>query len=177
MIFGKYVGLRAIEKADLPLLLAWRNRPGMRRYFREYRELNLMNQEYWFENIVQKDKSTVMFAITDLKSGALLGACGLCYINWVNRNADFSIYIGDSDAYVDKKFAPDAGATLLKYGFDELNLHRIYVEVFDFDKPKVGLMKKLGFRLEGTHRETHWSEGRWNNSLIYGKLRTDGRNE
>lgn len=171
MISGKYVGLRAIEKEDLTLMLHWRNRPQFRQYFREYRELNFMNQELWFDNIVRKDRNIIMFSIVDLKSGNLLGACGLCYINWINRNADFSLYIGDSDAYIDKKFAPDAGKVLLNYGFNELNLHRVYAEVFDFDKPKQALMKHLGFRLEGTHRETHWSNGRWNDSLMYGILK------
>jgi RimJ/RimL family protein N-acetyltransferase len=173
MISGKYVGLRAIEKGDLPVMLHWRNLPHFRRYFREYRELSFMNQEYWFENIVQNDRNTLMFSIVDLQRGNLLGACGLCYINWINRNADFSIYIGDSIAYIDRKFAPDAGSVLLQYGFNELNLHRVYAEVFDFDNPKQGLMKKLGFRLEGTHRETHWSDGKWNNSLMYGILKND----
>jgi RimJ/RimL family protein N-acetyltransferase len=173
MISGKYVGLRAIEKDDLQQMLHWRNLPQFRQYFREYRELNFMNQEYWFENIVQKDRNTIMFSIVDLKNGNLLGSCGLCYINWINRNADFSLYIGASDAYIDKKFAPDAGKVLLKYGFNELNLHRVYAEVFDFDTQKQALMKRLGFRLEGEHRETHWSEGRWNNLLMYGVLKND----
>ena len=173
MISGKYIGLRAIEKEDLPMMLHWRNSPQFRRYFREYRELNIMNQESWFENVVQKDRNTIMFSIVDLKKGSLIGACGLCYIDWINRNADFSLYIGASEAYIDKKFAPDAGKILLKYGFNELNLHRVYAEVFDFDKPKHVLMKQLGFQLEGTHRETHWSDGTWNDSLIYGIIKND----
>jgi RimJ/RimL family protein N-acetyltransferase len=173
MIYGKYIGLRAIEKEDLPMLLHWRNSPWFRQYFREYRELSAMNQELWFENIVQKDRNTVMFSIVDKKTGDLLGACGLCYIDWINRNEDFSLYIGTSDAYIDKKFAPDAGKSLLKYGFNELNLHRVYAEVFDFDKPKQALMKQLGFQLEGTNRQTHWSYGKWNDSFLYGILKDD----
>ena len=108
MISGKYAGLRAIEKDDLPMMLHWRNRPQFRQYFREYRELNFMNQEHWFENIVLKNRNLIMFSIVDIKKGDLLGACGLCYINWINRNADFSLYIGVSDVYIDKKFASDA---------------------------------------------------------------------
>jgi RimJ/RimL family protein N-acetyltransferase len=173
MITGRYIGLRAIERGDLPQMLQWRNIPQFRRYFREYRELNFMNQESWFENIILKDSNTIMFSVIDKRKGTLLGACGLCYINWINRNADFSLYIGAADAYIDKKYAPDAGKALLQYGFDELNLHRVYAEVFDFDTPKQALMKQLGFTLEGTHRETHWSEGKWNNSMLYGILKNE----
>ena len=50
MLIGEQVGLRAIEKKDLPVLLKWRNQTEFRRYFREYRELNTANQDSWFEN-------------------------------------------------------------------------------------------------------------------------------
>jgi len=173
MISGSVTGLRAIEKEDIFQLLEWRNLPGLRKYFREYRELNYMNQERWFENIVQKDRNTLMFSIVDRNSNALIGACGLCYIDWIQRNADFSLYIGAGNVYIDEKFAPDSGKILIRYGFDELNLHRIYAEVFEFDTPKQKLMDILGFKLEGTLRQTHWSEGKWNDSLVYGILKSD----
>jgi RimJ/RimL family protein N-acetyltransferase len=170
MIEGQVVGLRAIERADLPQLLAWRNRPEFRRYFREFRELGSAEQEQWYESRVLRDPSTKMFAIVDRNSGALLGACGLCYIDWVNRSADFSIYIGHDDLYVDKLYAVDAGRVLLRYGFGELGLHRVWSEIYDFDQTKRELLPSLGFTLDGRHRETHWAEGAWHDSLFYGIL-------
>ena len=44
MLTGELTGLRAIEEEDLPELLSWRNDPRMRRYFREYRELNMKDK-------------------------------------------------------------------------------------------------------------------------------------
>jgi len=44
MIKGQHTALRAIEREDLPSLLSWRNDPELRRYFREYRELNFQQQ-------------------------------------------------------------------------------------------------------------------------------------
>ena len=136
MLKGKYVGLRAIEASDLEQLLLWRNQPNYRRYFREYRELNHANQMNWFDSKVLKDKSTEMFSIVDIDTGELLGACGLCYIDWVNRNADFSIYIGKNDVYIDDKYAMDAAKIMMKYGFEELNLHRLWSEIYSFDDAK-----------------------------------------
>ena len=89
MLKGEYVGLRSVEKNDLPILLEWRNQPEYRQFFREYRELNLENQNRWFDIKVMEDSSTIMFTIIDLQNGEILGACGLCYIDWINRNADF----------------------------------------------------------------------------------------
>lgn len=170
MLKGKYVGLRAIEESDLSQLLLWRNHPNYRRYFREYRELSQTNQGNWFDSKVLNDKSTEMFSIVDVNTGELLGACGLCYIDWINRNADFSIYIGKDDLYIDERYAIDAAQVMMKYGFEELNLHRLWSEIYSFDEAKKVMFDRLGFKLEGVHKETHWTEGKWCDSLFYGYI-------
>lgn len=173
MLKGKYVGLRAIEESDLSQLLLWRNQPNYRRYFREYRELSQTNQRNWFDSKVLNDKSTEMFSIVDVNTGELLGACGLCYIDWINRNADFSIYIGKDDLYIDERYAIDAAQVMMKYGFEELNLHRLWSEIYSFDEAKKVMFDRLGFKLEGVHKETHWTEGKWCDSLFYGYVMYD----
>ena len=170
MLKGSFVGLRAIERADLSILLEFRNKPEYRRYFREYRELSMENQNIWYDEIVMKDPKTVMFSIIELESDRLLGACGLCYIDWINKNADFSIYIGADNLYIDDKFAPDAALIMARYGFEELGLHRLWAEIYDFDDLKRNFFEKFGFKLEGRHRETHWSESKWHDSLFYSLL-------
>lgn len=174
MLNGEHVGLRAIESRDLPQLLEWRNQPGLRRYFREYRELNLTQQQQWFESKVNGDPSTRMFAIVD-KQGGLLGACGLCYIDWVNRTADFSIYLGVDGIYIDSVLAPDAARVMIRYAYEELGLHRLWSEIYAFDHAKQGFFTTLGFSLDGRHRQTHWAEGAWHDSLYYSLLSTDPR--
>jgi RimJ/RimL family protein N-acetyltransferase len=172
MIKGQFTALRAIERDDLSQLLAWRNQPELRRYFREYRELNLEQQLSWFNLKVNNDASTRMFSIVD-QEGKLLGAAGLCYIDWINRTADFSIYLGWQGLYIDHKFAPDAARTLIKYGFEELGLNRLWSEIYSFDQAKVIFFNKLGFHLDGQHRQTHWAENAWHDSLFFSLLACD----
>ena len=173
MIEGRLTGLRAVEDSDLAQLLAWRNRPGLRRCFREYRELNATQQRQWFDTKVNGDPSTRMFAIVELATQRLLGACGLCYIDWVNRTADFSIYLGADDLYIDERLAPDAARTLIRYGFEELGLHRLWSEIYAFDHAKTVFFEALGWHLDGRHRQTHWAEGAWHDSLYFSLLSTD----
>lgn len=173
MIEGKETYLRALEESDLKPLLEWRNKPEFRKYFREYRELSWDQQLSWYENIVLKDDKVRMFAIVRRNDDALLGACGLCYIDHVNRNADFSIYIGKDDLYIDDRYAVDAAKILLAYGFDELNLHRVWAEIYSIDKAKIEFFNTLRFMQEGVHRETHWTDGKWVNSLFFGMLRDE----
>lgn len=177
MLTGKIVGLRAIEKLDLPLLMEWRNKPEFRVFFREYRELNSINQLQWFEKYVMNDPCTRMFAIVDIETKELIGACGLCYIDWINRSADFSIYIGKDNMYIDSKYAIDAAKVMQNYSFDELNLHRLWAEIYSIDEKKKVFFQTLEFHLEGTFKETHWTLGKWVDSLYYAKLnnnRIDG---
>lgn len=173
MLKGNFTALRAMERNDLLQLLEWRNLPEFRRYFREYRELNWENQIKWYEERVLNDPQTIMFSLVELSSGILLGAGGLCYVNWVNRNADLSLYIGSESKYIDECFAPDAARVLIDYGFGELGLHRLYAEIYDFDNPKQILFDNLGFVLEGRHRHTCWKEGEWHDSLFYSLLDSD----
>ena len=173
MIKGKIVGLRAVEEKDLEQLLEWRNRPEYRKFFREYREINFESQKRWFESKVISDEHTRMFSIVDIKTGQLLGACGLCYIDWPNRCADFSIYIGKDNLYIDDTFAVEAGELLIKYGFEELNLHRLWCEIYDIDDNKKLLFDNLGFVQEALHKETHWTEGKWVDSLYYRLIRKE----
>ena len=175
MITGRLTALRAIEERDLGQLLAWRNRPELRRYFREYRELNSTQQRAWFDAKVNGDAATRMFAIEEGSTGRLLGACGLCYVDWVNRTADFSIYIGADEIYIDEQWAPDAAISLLRYGFEELGLNRLWSEIYAFDAPKTAFFERLGFQLDGRHRQTHWAQGAWHDSLYFSLLATDAR--
>lgn len=168
MLKGNYTGLRAIERDDLELLRAWRNRPEYRKYFREFREISIEQQLSWYESVQRKNSDAKMFAIIDLENGELIGACGLCYLDQFNRSADLSIYIGTNGCYIDEKFAPDAAKTLITYGFDELNLHRIWSEIYSIDQKKQKLFKEIGLKHDGTLRQTHWTGGAWCDSLYFG---------
>lgn len=173
MLKGETVGLRAIEESDLDTLLRWRNQPEYRQFFREYRELGMENQRRWFEGKVLGDEHTRMFSVVDLGTGDLLGACGLCYIDWPNQCADFSIYIGKDHVYIDDKYAIDAARIMIDYGFRELNLHRLWAEIYETDEKKKKMFAKLGFQHEATHRSTHWTGGRWVDSWYYRLLREE----
>ena len=169
MIKGEKVGLRAVEFTDLNKLQEWRNKPEFRQFFRENRELNWDQQKTWFTDKVNRDPNTRMFSIVSLANTHLIGACGLCYIDWVNGSADLSLYIGHNDLYIDKVYAPDTVETLVQYAFDEMRLHRLWTEVYSFDEKKQALFRSLGFQ-ETIHRETYWKDGKWNDSVFFSLL-------
>ena len=56
----------------------------------------------WFNEKVNKDDTTLMFAIINNENEQLIGCCGLVY-KWVHRHADLSLYIGWDNSYIDSK--------------------------------------------------------------------------
>ncbi len=171
---GEHVKLRAIIPDDLEPLRLWRNRPDYRRFFREYRDITPAMQQGWYDHVVLLDDRVHMFAITTRKGGRLLGACGLCYLDQRNSSADFSIYIGADNLYIDEKYAPETGKLLLHYGFETLKLHRMWAEIYAIDEAKKMLLPALGFSLDGRHREAYKMENDvYVDCLFYGLLKRD----
>ena len=171
MLKRKLIGLVAIEREDLKQLRDWRNNADFRKHFREYRELNMANQEDWFEKKVMKDPTTMMFSVRRLSDNELIGVCGFVYINWVHRHADLSLYIGWNDEYIDETgYAEDACIELLRYGFHELALNKVWTEIYEFDIKKKNLYDKIGFIQDGLLRQNYFYEGKWWDSRIISLL-------
>lgn len=159
---GNLVRLVPLEQEDLEPLRQWRNNPEFRKYFREYRVISKEMQQNWYRSKVLGDPGTMMFAIRDLRTDELLGCCGLCYINWVHRNADLSLYIGWQNAYIDTVgYAEESCRLLFAYGFQELGLEKIWTEIYEFDEPKYALYQKLGFQQDGLLRRQYQYDGKF----------------
>ena len=175
MIKGKLVGLRAVEKEDLELLKQWRNIEEFRRNFREVRELNQANQEAWFEKSCINNPNDFMFTIVELETGEAIGACGLLYINWVIRSADFSFYIGKDELYIDSNgYAEESARLLINYGFNTLNLHKVWMELYEYDNKKIDFFKnKLRFVVDGILRDNCYEEGKYFDGVIISFLCSD----
>lgn len=169
MITGKTLGLTAITEEDLPMLMEWRNNEDMRQFYREYRELNLHMQTEWYKNIVNSDKNTIMFAIRAIESNELLGCCGLTYINWVNRNAELSLYIGEGNAYIDSR-AYEALGLLIKYGFEQIGMKKLWIECYEIDVKRIKMCEDFSFHLDGVLRCNVFHNNKWFSSKIFSLL-------
>lgn len=169
MIKGNIVGLRAVEREDLCLFRDWRNITSFRKHFREVRELSLVDQEKWFESLQTSKSINFMFTIVDLESNKPIGAAGILYVNWINRSGDFSFYIGDNESYIDEEgIAKEAASLLINYGFNNLNLNKIWMELYEFDTKKINFFKKeFAFKTDGILRQNCFEQGKyWDSHII-----------
>lgn len=173
MIQGKKIFLTAIEEKDLATILQWRNSQQLQIFFREHKLLNLKEQYRWFNKITKNiNNEEYFFKIVLLESNEPVGVVGVNYINWINRNCQLSIYIGKEDYYIDDfGWAYEALVLLEKYVFDTLNLHKIYVEVYEIDKKKINFLTTNSYMTEAKLKEQVFVKGKYYSSVILTKTK------
>jgi RimJ/RimL family protein N-acetyltransferase len=101
-----------------------------------------------------------------------LGHVGLYRIDHRVRSAEFAILIGDKGSW-GKGLGRRCTTFMVEYGFDQLNLNRIYLEVLATNSRAVELYKKIGFVEEGRLRCGQFKEGRYVDVLVMGLLRDE----
>ena len=102
----------------------------------------------------------------------LIGNCGLFGFDWKNRFAEFGILIGEKDAW-GHGYGTDAARLILRFGFDELNLNRVWLRVYDFN-PRAGrAYKKAGYVQEGIYRQALYREGAYHDIHVMSVLRDE----
>jgi RimJ/RimL family protein N-acetyltransferase len=122
------------------------------------------------------DKDDFFFAIKTIQDNRPIGDINLTGIDWIHRNAYLGISIGEREEW-GKGYGTDAVRVILRYAFNELNLQRVSLTVFDYNHRAKRAYEKAGFRMEGRQRGFLKREGqRWD--LIYmGILRREWESE
>ena len=121
---------------------------------------------------IRQSHDRYIFAVRDKNDNKLVGVTGFENILWNNGTAVIYIGIGDSLSR-GKGFGSEALSLTLEFGFQELNLHRIQLNVLSYNKPAVKLYEKLGFKKEGTYREFIHRDGKRYDMYLYGILRPE----
>jgi RimJ/RimL family protein N-acetyltransferase len=95
-------------------------------------------------------------------------------INHPLKEAELFILIGNPAAQ-GHHYAQMAVLQFLDIAFVELDLHRIWVDVPDYNHIAMNLFKRLCFTIEGSLRSTHFLNGEWKNSTVMGLLEDEYR--
>lgn len=161
MLYGERVRLRGIEREDIPTFVRWFNDPEVRSYLLMYEPMSKAKEERWFESHLEK-MNEFLYAIEAPVEGnwVHIGNIGLHQVDWKNRTAIFGIVLGEKSLW-GQGYGTDATRTMLRFAFCELNLHRVELEVFDFNPRAVRCYEKAGFRHEGVRRQAHFRNGRY----------------
>lgn len=166
MISGKKVQLRGITHKDAPLIYQWANREDLRDLTGTLYPISEYEHEQWIKKVTTDSKQK-LFAI--YAGDRCIGTIGLKNIDYFSSNAELFISIGEeSPDFVGG--GTDAVNTLVDFSFKHLNLHKIYLHVFESNKRAIRCYEKAGFNVEGKLLEHHFGQGKYENVLVMGRI-------
>lgn len=170
---GKKVRIRALEKKDLDTVMLWVNDPEITKNLSALflYPTSQEQEEKWLDNIRNFESTDKVFAFETL-DGIYLGNLGLHRINWKDRNAELGIAIAKKENW-GKGYGTDAVLTLLDFAFNRMNLHRIYLRVWDFNQRAIKSYEKCGFKKEGILRQGHFDDGKYHDVITMGILKEE----
>lgn len=125
-----------------------------------------------FEETNGKMSNSVELRLRTLDDDTLIGFVALFNIEWNNQCAKLAIGIGDG-AFRGKGYGTDALRIILRYGFCELNLHRIGLDVISYNKRAIRAYEKVGFQVEGVLREAVLRDGEKYDRVLMSILRSE----
>jgi|SRR6266496_1121693 len=116
------------------------------------------------------DPDNIWLAITRLNDGRQIGGIGL-RVELEHHHAELGYWLGVQ--YWRQGYATEAAQAVLRYGFEELGLHRIFASHFKQNPASARVLKKLGMRYEGCQRQHLLKWDQFVDSELYGLLRQE----
>lgn len=173
MLKGKKVTLRPIREENLNDFIAWFNDMEVTRYLISYLPMTEASEKKWIEETTTKRKPVFVIEARDEEGRETsIGVCGLNRVNYKDGNAELGITIGEKK-YWGKGLGTEALTLLIDYGFNFLNLHKIYSGAIEPNIGSIKLHQKLGFVQEGKRKEQAFSNGQYLDLIEFGLLREE----
>lgn len=124
----------------------------------------------YLERIINDDSRVDFFIMLDDK---IIGEVVLNEMDDYNAS-NIRIAIFD-EKHHNKGYGSFAMKKAMAYGFNELNLHRIELSVYDFNHRGIKVYKRLGFVEEGIKRESYKDKNGYHNEITMSILKKEFR--
>lgn len=107
-------------------------------------------------------------AVVTKENNKLIGACSIHISSPRNREG----WIGYcyNREYWRKGYASEAANEIIRFGFEDLNLHRIFATCDPNNIGSAKVLEKIGMKREGRLRQHKWRKREWRDSSLYSIL-------
>ncbi|MBN8180086.1 GNAT family N-acetyltransferase [Roseibium aggregatum] len=170
--------LRPMEQGDAEALHAYQSLPEVARFqFWEPRSLEEIRSKLtkWADMKCLDGEGTLAFAVEERKDGGVIGDVSLRVTNVEARQGTIGFTLNPQ--YQGRGFATEAGRALLRMGFEDLGLHRIFASCDARNNASWGVMERLGMRREAHFREHALFKGGWDEEFYYAILEDEWREQ
>lgn len=168
--------LRNFKESDLNDYRAIRSSPEFQRYYSE-EDAAIEKSDYLLELFIsqasENPRLNYQLAIENM-AGTLIGSCGIRVVSEEEKQGSFGCEIAKE--FWHQGFALEASQTLFNFGFQTLELHRIYAETISENSDAIALAKRLGMHLEAELRENRFFRNKWWNTAILAILSSEWKN-
>ena len=171
MLKGEKCVLRPLRMEDAKILSEIANDIEVRDYLSNVFPYTEIVEENFIKSLSsQKVPTDIVFGIEI--DGKLIGTVGIHRINWASRNGYLGIAIFDK-GFWNRGIGTEATSLILKYAFEYLNLHKILLEVYEYNERAIRVYEKLGFKREGILRKNHYLKGKYHDVIVMGILQEE----
>jgi [ribosomal protein S5]-alanine N-acetyltransferase len=165
---GEKIYLRAIELRDANEdYLSWLNDDETTRGLASGVFPSSIEELKSYVDSAIKTKNVIMLAICDRTNDLHIGNIKLDHFDWVSRTCELGLLIGNK-AYWGKGIGHEVCTLTLQYAFDDLNVRRVMLAVYENNPAAIRLYEKLGFQHEGCLRKHVFEGGEYYNKLYMG---------
>ncbi|HEX6097482.1 MAG TPA: GNAT family protein [Thermoanaerobaculia bacterium] len=165
MIAGEHTILRAFERDDAERCYRWMNDPNIVRTLKSRYPIAFQNEMEWLDRAMHEGVNERHFAIERKDDRTHIGNASIHDIDWVSRTAAFGLFIGEPSAW-NRGFGSDAIRTLVRFAFEEMNLRKLRISVFEYNDRAKHVLETQGFAQEGRLRREFYREGSYHDLLI-----------
>ncbi|MFX1497952.1 MAG: GNAT family N-acetyltransferase [Promethearchaeota archaeon] len=151
-IKGKTIDLLPTNLKHSNLYTKWLNNPETRIYIRNQIPKTLEEIRKLYDSNQGQSREIISLEIWHKQAQQAIGLIGFSNINWIQRNANIYVQIGEIDFW-GKGIGTEAVKLMLEYGFLELNLHKIYSNILVPNKSSLKVAERVGFIQEVVLRE------------------------
>ncbi|RME98129.1 MAG: N-acetyltransferase [Chloroflexi bacterium] len=168
--------LREFTARDVPAVLAYQVDP---RYLRFYPWTQRTRQDVaefvqmFISQQKQRPRTKFQLAVELKETRQLIGNCGIRMAFANAHQADIGYELAPEQWGCG--YATEAARTMLRFGFTELGVHRIWSWCIAENTGSVRVLEKLGMRLEGRLRDNEYFKGRWWDTLQFAILEHEWR--
>ena len=121
---------------------------------------------------IESHTEDYQFAIIRKSDGVYLGNIGFGAMDSLHQRAMIGLFIGDEENR-SCGYGTQALRLLLDYGFRQLNLHNVMLQLFSFNTRALACYKKVGFREIGRRREAFYGNGAFHDLMYMDILREE----
>jgi RimJ/RimL family protein N-acetyltransferase len=175
MICGDGIGLRMVLAEDLPLIERWHDDEPARAMFYSLALLSEAGLRNWFKALLG-DPTRTQFMIQRLEDGATIGIVGLEHIDYRSQVAELAgLVIAPSEGR--RGWGAKALEVLIRYSFDDLNLHRLYARIYSSNRAAQCVAEKVGLQSEGVARQSVFYNWNYEDVVHMAILREEWKHE